>query len=95
MVCIGIDWSAGGSIFHFGPSGTETNLLNHYDKGRFIQQSYYGRPDGSKWVDQPWRWNPVQGGGYRDEPAEVVDKDLSEHRLRIVSVLAIGPRAKR
>jgi hypothetical protein len=86
VVRIGIDLSAGGSIFHFGPSATEANLLNHYDKGRFIQQSYYGRPDGSKWVEKPWRWNPVQGGGYRDEPAEVLEKDLSQTHLRLVSI---------
>jgi hypothetical protein len=86
VVRLGVDLSAGGSVFSFGPSGTDKNLLNHYDKGRFIQQSYYGETDGSKWVDKPWRWNPVQGGGYRDEPAEVLEKEVSDTHLRIVSI---------
>jgi hypothetical protein len=86
VVRLGIDLSAGGSIFHFGPSDTGANLLNHYDKGRFIQQSYYGEYDGSKWVDKPWRWNPVQGGGYRHEPADVVEKEVAKTHLRVVSI---------
>lgn len=31
-----------------------------YDCGRYIQQSYYGKEDGSNWNGTPWRWNPVQ-----------------------------------
>jgi hypothetical protein len=86
VVRLGIDRSAGGSIFHFGPSGgDEINLLNHYDKGRFIQQSYYGREDGSKWAGKPWRWNPVQGGGYQGEPAENVTITRDGDSMRIVS----------
>lgn len=86
VVRIGIDRSAGGSIFHFGPSGgSALNLLNHFDKGRFIQQSYYGREDGSKWAGKPWRWNPVQGGGYKGEPADDVRITRDGDSLRIVS----------
>lgn len=84
-VRLGIDGSAGGSIFHFGPSKGRDNLLNHFDKGRFIQQSYYGREDGSLWAGKPWRWNPVQGGGYRGEPARVVEREIDRTRLRVVS----------
>jgi hypothetical protein len=86
IIRLGVDLTAGGSVFHFGPSGSGENLLNHYDKGRFIQQSYYGQPDGSLWAEKPWRWNPVQGGGYRDEPAQVLEKELTDTHLRIVSV---------
>jgi hypothetical protein len=60
-------------------------LLNHYDKGRFIQQSYYGREDGSEWAGKPWRWNPVQGGGYRGEAAEEVTTVRDGDTLRVVS----------
>jgi hypothetical protein len=48
------------------------NVLNSYDHGRFVQQSYYGRPDGSFWDKQPWRFNPVQGGDYKGHPATVL-----------------------
>jgi hypothetical protein len=86
VIRLGIDRSAGGSIFHFGLSGEGSpNLLNHFDKGRFIQQSYYGRVDGSEWAGKPWRWNPVQGGGYRGEAAEEVTVTRDGDTLRVVS----------
>ncbi|PAW84281.1 MAG: hypothetical protein B9S33_12090 [Pedosphaera sp. Tous-C6FEB] len=72
QVRLGVDRAAGGSIGFFGESATGRNLLNHYDKGRFIQQSYYGAKDGSDWNGKPWRWNPVQGGGWRGEPARTL-----------------------
>lgn len=85
VIRLGVDRSAGGAIFHFGPSGEgSANLLNHYDKGRFIQQSYYGREDGSDWNGKPWRWNPVQGGGYRGEAAEGVTVEAGPSSLRVV-----------
>ena len=86
VIRLGIDRSAGGAIFHFGLSGAgSSNLLNHYDKGRFIQQSYYGREDGSDWAGKPWRWNPVQGGGYRGEAAKDVVISRGEDSLRVAS----------
>ena len=59
---IGVDKSRGACIGYFAQSKTRRNLLNNYDEGRFIQQSYYGRPDGSRWSGRPWVYNPVQGG---------------------------------
>jgi hypothetical protein len=72
-VKIGVDLSSGGSIFWFSELTADRNLLNHFDRGRFIQQSYYGKPDGSKWEEQPWRWNPVQGGDFKGKPARVLE----------------------
>ena len=40
LVRIGVDLGAGGGIFYFSEKSPERNLLNHFDKGRFIQQSY-------------------------------------------------------
>ena len=60
-VRLGVDLASGGSVFYLSASKPHRNLLNHYDRGRFVQQSYYGDADGSKWVNKPWRWNPVQG----------------------------------
>jgi hypothetical protein len=62
VVRIGIDKSRGACIGYLAESKTKRNLLNNHDEGRFIQQSYYGRPDGSKWNGKPWVYNPVQGG---------------------------------
>ncbi len=72
QIRLGVDRAAGASIGFFGESTTGRNLLNHHDKGRFIQQSYYGAKDGSDWNGKPWRWNPVQGGGWRNEPARTL-----------------------
>ena len=70
---LGVDLESGGSIFYFSQSLPLRNLLNHFDRGRFIQQSYYGDGDGSHWVDKEWRWNPVQGGDYKGNPAVVIE----------------------
>jgi hypothetical protein len=47
--------------------------LNSFDHGRFVQQSYYGDPDGSKWNQTPWRYNPVQGGDWKGHPATLLE----------------------
>jgi hypothetical protein len=69
---IGIDLQRGGAIGWLSTPKGE-NVLNTYDAGRYVQQSYYGDPDGSVWDKQPWRYNPVQGGSWKDEPARVLD----------------------
>jgi len=68
---IGVDRSRGACIGFFGESETQRNLLNHYDEGRFIQQSYYGKEDGSDWDGKPWVYNPIQGGSWQGVPAKV------------------------
>ena len=70
-VRIGVDLSRGACIGFFGESKTKRNLLNHYDEGRFIQQSYYGQEDGSDWNGKPWVYNPIQGGSWERVPAKV------------------------
>jgi len=74
---VGIIKSSGAGIGYFSRAGSTRNLLNHYDRGRLIQQSYYGDVDGSKWVDQEWRYNPVQGGDYegKSPPMPEITKD--------------------
>ena len=42
QIRIGVNKSRGACIGFFGDSKTKRNVLNHYDRGRFIQQSYYG-----------------------------------------------------
>ena len=58
---------------YLSPRNSEFNVLNHYDHGRLVQQSYYGDEDGSRWVDKLWRYNPVQGGDYKGNAAKLVD----------------------
>lgn len=81
---LGVDLERGGSIFFFS-AGDGRNLLNHADEGRFIQQSYYGEPDGSDWHGRPWVWNPIQGGGSNGEKAPILSFEKTANGLRIVS----------
>eukprot|EP00878_Enallax_costatus_P029819 GHUV01032377.1.p1 GENE.GHUV01032377.1~~GHUV01032377.1.p1 ORF type:complete len:265 (+),score=48.86 GHUV01032377.1:261-1055(+) len=68
---IGVDPSRGAGICYLAKGGTDDNVLNEYDCGRFVQQSYYGKVDGSNWNGQPWRWNPVQCGSWQNRPARI------------------------
>jgi len=78
---IGVDKSRGSAIGYFALSKDKRNLLNHHDEGRFIQQSYYGDPDGSKWGKTPWVYNPVQGGSYKGENAKTLAFENTEKAL--------------
>lgn len=83
---IGVDMTSGGAIFWFSEMPDGPNLLNHADRGRFIQQSYYGEPDGSDWAGKPWRWNPVQGGHWQGKPAKVLESRIEETSLYVKGV---------
>jgi len=72
-VKIGVLRNRGAGIAWFSKSGSGDNLVNHWDHGRLVQQSYYGKADGSLWNGKPWRWNPVQGGDWKDNPATVLE----------------------
>jgi len=82
-VQIGVDLSRGGGICHFSDSLKKKNLLNHYDTGRFIQQSYYGDEDGSDWNGTAWCYNPVQGGGWKGNAARIVSQKISDTEIEI------------
>jgi hypothetical protein len=56
---VGVDTSRGGAITFISspvmpPEWANVNLVNTWDAGRLIQQSYYGCYDTSCWVDRPW-----------------------------------------
>ncbi len=70
---LGVKRSSGAGIAHLSLNATGENLINHWDRGRLVQQSYYGAKDGSLWDKQPWRWNPVQGGDWRGAGARMLE----------------------
>ena len=70
---LGVKKSSGAGIAFLALSTTGENVINHWDRGRLVQQSYYGAKDDSLWNKQPWRWNPVQGGDWRGNPARVLE----------------------
>jgi hypothetical protein len=65
------DWGA--SIGYFSRVSPERNLVNHFDMGREVQQSYYGSyyPGVTFW-GMPWLWNPVQAGDAFNNPSQVL-----------------------
>ena len=82
-VRLGVNVDAGGSIGWFSHSHSTANLLNAFDHGRYVQQSYYGDQDGSEWNGKPWRYNPVQGGSWKGVPATVLEKKEGKDSLYV------------
>jgi hypothetical protein len=81
QVRLGVKKTSGAGIGWFSASGSPRNLINDWDHGRLVQQSYYGQTDGSRWDKQPWRWNPVQGGDWRGHAARVLELNLGTNSL--------------
>jgi hypothetical protein len=77
----GVKKTSGCAIGYCSPSTSTKNLLNNYDRGRFVQQSYYGDLDGSVWDGKPWRWNPVQGGGCLGGGAKLLELNQGRDKL--------------
>jgi hypothetical protein len=70
---LGVNENAGAAIGWFSASGSAHNLLNTYDVGRYVQQSFYGDGDGSDWNGKPWVYNPVQGGSWKNKASELLE----------------------
>lgn len=80
---LGAPTSQGASINHISASGGE-NLVNWYDPGRLIQQSYYAgadlnrQPVGQSQHWSPWPWNPIQGGDASNRKSQVLEMTRAE-----------------
>lgn len=65
------------------------NLINRYDTGRLIQQSYYGTAfDGyecGEFMGNKWNYNPVQGGNQFNESSKIVDLIIKDDFIYIKS----------
>jgi len=85
VIRIGIDNRYGGAIVYASASGTTENLINIYDKGRQIQQSYYAgrrldrRAAGQSSHWSPWTWNPVQAGNFEGDSSIVLQFEVREN----------------
>ena len=76
---VGVDTSYGGAITWLSQHGSQTNLINDYDHGRQVQQSYYSGPanfhppgtiQNPDW--SPFPWNPVQAGDSYSNSSQVL-----------------------
>lgn len=65
----------------------KVNLINRNDTGRLVQQSYYGTMEApyeaSTFMDNEWRYNPVQGGNQYNDHSKIVDVKTTETEIYI------------
>ncbi len=61
------------------------NLINRNDTGRLVQQSYYGtlEYDHGVYMENDWRYNPVQGGNQFNDASKIVDLKVTENSIYI------------
>lgn len=63
------------------------NLINRYDPGRLVQQSYYGTNSGGyecgEFMESKWSYNPVQGGNQFGDSSKIVDLRTDENTIYI------------
>lgn len=82
---VGFSRAMGGAIVHVSVPGGP-NLINTFDPGRLLQQSYYAgqildRPEHHRaW--KRWAWNPIQGGdAFNHTPGCAVFELLKDGRF--------------
>ena len=85
VLTVGIDTAEGSGISYLvDVNNPRVNLINTYDEGRYLQQSYYsgplpycavwrGRRECATWSDQNWLWNPISSGDAGGNKAKVLD----------------------
>lgn len=65
-----------------GETSDKVNLINTLDRGRYLQQSYYGTSEKpyvqGEFNRSPWKYNPVQGGNVGEEPSKVIDYEITD-----------------
>lgn len=74
-----LDLTRGGAISYLSNSTSNYSLINIYDEGRYVQQSYYAGNDADRssegqspnWT--PWPWNPIQVGDAFGNRAQILD----------------------
>ncbi len=63
------------------------NLINRFDPGRLVQQSYYGTSTGDyecgEYMGNAWSYNPVQGGNQFGDNSKIVDLKYDENSIYI------------
>lgn len=83
------DLTRGGAINYISTSTTNRNIVNIFDEGRYIQQSYYAgykldrTADGQSPNWSPWAWNPIQVGDVYRNRAQIIEARKEENSLYV------------
>jgi hypothetical protein len=63
------------------------NLLNRFDTGRLVQQSYYGTSEPpyicGEFMGNRWGYNPVQGGDRGNHKSKLIETRITEEEVYI------------
>lgn len=84
-----LDLTRGGAISYISLAGSERNVVNIADEGRYIQQSYYAgksldrKADGQAKNWSPWCWNPIQVGDAFRNRAQILDFKRKKNQLYV------------
>lgn len=80
-----LDLTRGGAIAYISESNSERNIINIYDEGRYVQQSYYAgnvlnrQSEGQNPNWSPWSWNPIQVGDSYFNRAEILESNVTKN----------------
>ncbi len=88
---VGVELCWGGGLSYLEdkacPVAGLVNILNSFDTGRLIQQSYYGTGEPpyvrGEFMGNSWVYNPVQGGDRGNNKSKLVDARVSEHEVYV------------
>ncbi|WP_339740071.1 hypothetical protein [uncultured Sunxiuqinia sp.] len=89
ILTLKLDLTRGGAISYLSLSGKDRSIVNIYDEGRYIQQSYYAgksvnrQEEGQSPDWSPWSWNPIQVGDAFRNRAEILDFQKSENEMYV------------
>jgi len=86
---LGVDAAYGGAMTYLSAASNNHNVINIYDKGREIQQSYYSGPTpfkGGRWSGKDWGWNPVMAGDWKNNTGPATVKRTSSTSLYVRAV---------
>ena len=89
FVRVGVDADCGGAICWISEQGSDRNVVNTKDMGRYIQQSYYAgekrnrQTEGQSPFWSPFPWNPLQAGDYYGNRSLVMDLKIEGQALYV------------
>jgi List-Bact-rpt repeat protein len=93
VIKVGIDaTNMGGAITYLSEATSPTNLINIYDRGRAVQQSYYAgaavdrRAEGQfSPTYSPWPWNPITAGDVYRDSATVIASQITSTTMYVMT----------